>query len=122
MFIPFESDTEVMNQIQFYEDYYNLLISAAVLGGMKRSLNATLESHSMRTMGSSKMIKSGLVKSQLARTQTPLYKLKRVFMAQPESGLGRANLCQLRAMAFDQWRTRWFKCSIASASSAVTYF
>ena len=56
-------------KVQSLEDYYNLLISAAQLGLLKRSFNAMLGVQALKGFGNQKMIKTELVKTQMSRLQ-----------------------------------------------------
>ena len=56
-------------KVQSLDDYYNLLISAAQLGLLKRSFNAMLGVQALKGFGNHKMIKTELVKTQMSRLQ-----------------------------------------------------
>ena len=69
MVLPSYTDTDYMAQVQSLEDYYNLLISAAQLGLLKRSFNAMLGVQALKGFGNQKMIKTELVKTQMSKLQ-----------------------------------------------------
>ena len=56
-------------KVQSLDDYYNLLVSAAQLGLLKRSFNAMLGVQALKGFGNQKMIKTELVKTQMSRLQ-----------------------------------------------------
>merc|ERR1711892_1050537 len=71
-------DTEFMSQVGVMDDYYNLLISAAQLGMLKRSFASHLEIQSIKSLGAKRMIKHDLVQSHMARLQVPIYSLESI--------------------------------------------